>query len=59
MINEYQITLPFGSFSGEKAKADFTGGVLTSDSGVLFLREVEKRMDVIKLLALVLGDRRH
>ncbi|MGM0484983.1 MAG: IS1380 family transposase [Candidatus Krumholzibacteriota bacterium] len=59
MINQYQITLPFASISGKKVKADFTGGVLTSDAGVLFLREVEKKMGVIKRFAEVLADRRH
>ena len=59
MINEYQISLPFASISGKKVKADFTGGVLTSDAGVLFLREIEKKMGIIKRLASVLGDRRH
>jgi len=59
MINEYQITLPFASISGKKVKADLTGGVLTSDAGELFLREIEKGMGVKKHLASALADRRH
>ena len=59
MINEYQISLPFASISGKKVKADFTGGVLTSGAGVLFLREIERGMGVIKHLESALADRRH
>jgi hypothetical protein len=59
MLNNYHSSLSFASISGKKVKADFTGGVLTSDAGVVFLREIEKRMGVIKRLASVLADRRH
>jgi hypothetical protein len=59
MDKDIQITLPFASISGKKVIADFDGGSLTSDAGVLFLREVERRIGLIKRLAGVLSDRRH
>jgi len=59
MINNYQITFPFASISGKKVNADFTGGTLTSDAGVLFLREVERGIGVIRRLVGALRDQRH
>jgi hypothetical protein len=59
MTNDYQINLSFASISRKKVNADFSGGVLTSDTGVLFLREVEKGIGVIRRLAAVLSDQRH
>ena len=59
MDKDTQITLPFASISGKKVTADFDGGCLTSDAGVLFLREVERGIGLIKRLADVLTDRRH
>ena len=54
-----QITLPFASISGKKVTADFDGGRLRSDAGVVFLREVERGIGLIKRLADVLRDDRH
>lgn len=59
MTNDYQINLPFASISGKKVSTDFSGGVLTSDTGVLFLREVERGIGVVRRLASALSDRRH
>ena len=59
MDKDIQITLPFASISGKKVTADFDGGSLTSDAGVMFLREVERGIGLIKRLADVLKDRRH
>lgn len=59
MDKDTQITLPFASISGKKVTADFDGGSLTSDAGVMFLREVERGIGLIKRLTDVLKDRRH
>jgi len=59
MNKDIQITLPFASISGKKVTADFDGGSLSSNAGVLFLREVERGTGLIKRLADVLTDRRH
>jgi len=53
MINEYQNQPSICKYLREKVKIDFTGGILTSDAGVLFLLEIEKKMGVIKSLASV------
>lgn len=59
MTQNNQITLPFASLSGKKVIADFEGGTQSSDGGVLFLREVERSVGVIRRLARALRDRRH
>jgi hypothetical protein len=41
MTQDRQIVLPFARLAGKSLRADFDGGTLTSDSGVLFLRETE------------------
>ena len=43
----------------KKIEADFEGGEVSSDAGVLFLREVEERVGIIRRIAAVLRDRRH
>jgi hypothetical protein len=50
--------LPFASISGKKVEADFDGGTVTSDGGVLFLRELESRIGIIQRLAGCLRDGR-
>jgi hypothetical protein len=54
-----QFRLTFSSVSGKKVEADFDGGVVTSDSGVLLAREVDRKIGVIDCLASALWDRRH
>jgi hypothetical protein len=49
----------FKDISGKKVVADFDGGDVSSDAGLLFLREVESRMEIIKGIANVLKDKRH
>jgi hypothetical protein len=51
--------LIFASISGKNVQADFDGGTLTSDGGVLFLRAVEANVGVIQRLSQALHDRRH
>jgi hypothetical protein len=38
MTQDTQIVLPFASLSGRNLQADFDGGTLSSDGGVLFFR---------------------
>ena len=47
------------SISGKRLEAAFDGGRLTSDGGVLLLREVEARCGVIKRIEKAIADRRH
>jgi len=49
----------FEDLQGKKIEVDFGGGEVSSDAGVLFLREVERRMRLLSRVAKVLHDRRH
>jgi hypothetical protein len=49
----------FEDIQGKKVEVDFDGGEVSSDAGVLFLREVERRMRLLKRVAKILHDRRH
>jgi len=49
----------FEALQGKKLEVDFDGGEVSSDAGVLFLREVERRMRLLARVAKVLHDRRH
>lgn len=59
MSQASQIMLPFASISGKKVHADFEGGTLSSDGGVLFLRALEHDLGLLHDLAETLPDRRH
>ena len=54
-----QRPLPFSSVGKKKIQADFNGGRLTSDGGVLLLREADKRLGLIDAIADCLQDPRH
>ena len=58
MDQDRQIWLGFTRISGKKVEADFEGGNVTSDGGVLFLRETEKKVGIIGRFAGVIRDRR-
>ena len=58
MMQDTQIVLPFARLCGKTLHADFDGGTLTSDGGVLFLRETEAHVGVIRRLGEALDDRR-
>jgi len=58
MTQDTQIVLPFASLSGKRLQADFDGGALSSDGGVLFLRETEAHIGVIRRFVEALDDRR-
>jgi hypothetical protein len=51
--------LLFEDIQGKKIEADFDGGQVTSDTGVLLLREVERSTDLIRRIAKIIRDRRH
>ena len=59
-MNEYtQVSLIFKDISGKKVTVDFTGGDVTSDAGVLALREIAKKIGIIEYLGEAIGDDRH
>ena len=58
MIQDTQIVLPFARLAGKHLQGDFNGGPLTSDGGVVFLRETEAQVGVIRRFVEVLDDRR-
>jgi len=58
MTQDTQIVLPFARLSGKTLQADFAGGTLSSDGGVLFLRETETHVGVIRRFVEVLQDPR-
>ena len=51
--------LLFKDISGKKIEVDFDGGEVSSDAGLLFLRETEAKHGIIRRMANVLRDRRH
>jgi hypothetical protein len=51
--------LLFKGISNKKIEADFNGGEVSSDAGLLFLREVETRIGMISKMTDSLRDRRH
>jgi hypothetical protein len=58
MTQDTQIVLPFARLCGKNLQADFDGGTLSSDGGVLFLREIEARVGLIRRFAGALDDAR-
>jgi len=59
MSHNTQLPFKFPGFSDKKVTADFSGGTVTSDSGLLFLSTVEKKTSLLKKLTDCLFDRRH
>ena len=53
-----QSYLPFSSIGRKKVQADFEGGRLTSDSGVLLLREADRRLRLTEAVASCISDPR-
>lgn len=58
MTECYQGVLPFGRVQRRRIEADFSGGEITSDAGVLLLRQADKRIGLIEAMARALGDPR-
>src|SRR6056297_1494606 len=59
MSQDNQLSFEFKTISGKKVTADFTGGDVTSDGGVLIMRELIDRTGIIDRLAEVIPDTRH
>jgi hypothetical protein len=58
MEENTQLTLEFPSVSGKRVIADFDGGVVTSDAGILFLRDTERTTGIIDEIAKRIPDGR-
>ena len=58
MPNCTQGELSFPSFDRRKIEADFSGGDVSSDGGILLLREADRRLGLTKALDRVLPDPR-
>ncbi len=52
-------SLLFKGISSKKIEVDFEGGEVSSDAGVIFLRDVERQIGLISKMADSLRDRRH
>ena len=50
--------LTFSSTKGRQVEADFTGGQVSSDGGLLLVREVDRKLDLIRRVARRLSDER-
>jgi len=59
MEQNKQTSLQFASISGKKVTADFTGGDVTSDVGVLVMRETANKIGIIEQLTEAIHDERH
>ena len=49
----------FKEISGKKVEVDFNGGEVSSDAGLLFLRETESQIGIINKVANAIHDKRH
>ena len=54
-----QQRLSFASVSGKRVEATFDGGMLTSDTGAMLLREVESKIGILCRIVEAITDRRH
>jgi hypothetical protein len=51
--------LSFPSFDRRKIEANFSGGEVSSDGGIMLLREADRRLGLVEALDAVLPDPRH
>lgn len=58
MKENTQLDLEFPSVAGKKVIMDFDGGAVTSDAGLLVLRETERRIGIIRRIADSIMDNR-
>jgi hypothetical protein len=49
----------FKEISSKNIEVDFNGGEVSTDAGLLFLREIESQVGIINKVAAVIHDRRH
>lgn len=59
MVNDSKQQMLFKDLFVKKVEVDFEGGEVSSDGGLLFLRETERRIKLIDRMASVLRDARH
>jgi hypothetical protein len=59
MDKDNQLSFEFKMISGTRVTADFTGGEVTSDGGVLLVREIADRIGIIDRLTDAIVDTRH
>jgi hypothetical protein len=58
MEENTRLELEFPSVKGKRVVADFDGGVVTSDAGLLLLRETERKVGIIRRLIGCIPDNR-
>ncbi len=58
MTECYQEVMRFGRVCRRKVEADFSGGEITSDGGVLLLRQTDRRIGLTRAMTGALGDSR-
>ena len=49
----------FSNSANRKVEANFSGGNVTSDGGIMLIREMDNRLGLTKKLSQVIGDSRH
>lgn len=59
MLKDTKQLVFFKGISGKKVEVDFDGGQMSSDSGLLFLRELESELGIIDRIVNVMRDPRH
>jgi len=59
MREDTQLSFEFKTISGKKVTADFSGGEVTTDAGVLILSAVADRIGIFDQLAEAVTDNRH
>jgi len=59
MEQNKRYSFQFASISGKKVTADFSGGDVTSDAGVLVMKETANKIGIIERLVQAIHDERH
>ena len=57
-IKNIKKTIKFSSLKTKKVQGKFTGGAITSDSGVLLLREIDKKLKLTTKVSKIFPDQR-
>ena len=58
MTKCYQTSFSFSSAKRRQVEANFSGGDITSNAGVLLLREADRKLGLSQTVARALGDQR-